>query len=237
MIEVSFLGIGACRMKCGGTTLYIDAFNEICEPPTPSRGDVLLFTHDDGDHFCVESLRKRNLEGVAIIGPYAVAYRCLESGAAAPGLVRAAYPNDRGEPIDMSLGEIGLRIYNTEHFVEWSAAHVSYRIAFMGKRLYVTGDSAVGERRLDDLRDLDCLVASPMQVDVMKGRVSKEYEKYFALCDLIRTKEMTGAKLVLANHLIGCGWAVDPLELRGLIEAGGIRGIAAPIDEEEVFAI
>ena len=53
-VSVNLLGIGAVKISDGEKIIYIDAFSEFVKSKPVERADLILLTHDDGDHFGVK---------------------------------------------------------------------------------------------------------------------------------------------------------------------------------------
>ncbi len=136
-LEIAFVGHGTLMFKFGGMVVHVDPVSREADYAEMPKGDVILVTHDHGDHFdanAVELVRKR---GTAIVVP--------------PKCAAAV----TGETV-MSNGDVrevgGLRVeavpaYNIVHkrgsgepFHPRGDGN-GYVITFGDKRVYVAGDT------------------------------------------------------------------------------------------------
>jgi hypothetical protein len=235
--SITLLGIGAVKIVLKRFSLYLDAFNTYIKPPVLERGDLVLFTHDDPDHFDVESLLESLLPDTVIIGPPSIAKPLWETGRVSPGQVRIVYPKEYDKPDILDLGDVTIRVFNTDHFLGWHNVHVSFLLESGGKRIYVTGDSAVRAENNDELARLDCLVASLLNEDTVKGRIDRKWAASFNLCEIISLQNRLNPRLLVVNHLIGCEWAADPGELGSLLVDKGLVNVIVPVHCETPYKL
>jgi len=133
-VDVMNLGIGALEIDAGDRRILIDTFNTIMKPIAVLPGDVLLFTHDDGDHFSPEKLPVVKGMDITIIGPPSILKPILIQGKADLEQIEVLYTNQYQEPSRISLDTINITCYHTNHFNHWDPIHNSYLIEVMGKR-------------------------------------------------------------------------------------------------------
>ena len=228
-VSIRFLGIGAVCLESKDMRLYIDAFNDRNAAPEISKSDILLFTHDDGDHFLAEMV-ERHYQGNLIIGPPSIAYPLLTGGIVTPDKLVILYPQEKNKPQCYTVGEVCIQAFNTTHSINWEPVHISFLIEICGKRIYVTGDSGLDHSFADIYSDLDCLVYSLILEDVVKDRMPKVEGVVFHLSELLDIKRRYHPRLILCNHLLHCDWTVDAKAINDGTRHHQIEGIFAPDD-------
>lgn len=235
-IKINLLGIGAVRIELEEFAIYIDAFNDRNAAPVVTNKDLLLFTHDDRDHFFDEALLKTYNDNV-IVGPPSIVLPVWKSERIQRDHLKIFYPNEYGKPDKFCYNDVTISIFNTAHFLNWHNSHVSYLIEAGKKRIYVTGDSSIQDEDQERLRGVDCILYSLLDYEVVKELKSKKHGKYAHLTELLKVQKELSPALILGNHLINCSWAVDPGELRDFIKREDIDGIVIPVAAEEEFVI
>ncbi len=138
---VKLLGIGALSIQFDGITYYIDSFNDYNEPPKLNQNDVVLFTHDDKDHFLPNKLSSKLNQSNVIIGPPSIGLPLLVETSATQEQIKLPYPVDGDSPITLKIGSATIKVFRTEHFLDWHAIHISFLIEVGSLKLYITGDS------------------------------------------------------------------------------------------------
>lgn len=156
-IHVGMLGVGAFYLQIGNRRILVDAFNENIPSPEIQSDDLIVFTHDDNDHFCAKRVVE-NYKNNVIIGPLSIAYPLLSSALIDLEKLIIMYPSEVDKPCRYDKEEIGISMYQTKHFGDWNPIHVSYLINAGGKRIYVTGDSTPSMNTPHLYRDLDCII-------------------------------------------------------------------------------
>lgn len=188
-----------------------------------------MFTHDDGDHFSAKSVNE-NYIGNTIFCPPSIAYKLLAGGIVYPEKLVVFSPPERDKPQEYSVNDTVIKAYNTEHFVNWHPAHLSYLIEFRGKRIYITGDSHPDNSLPDIYNNFDCLVYSLVMEDVVKDRISKEEGAVFHLAELLDIRNRYKPGVIICNHLIDCSWTVNPHHMNDCLKFHNIEGIIVPTD-------
>ena len=239
--RLRLLGIGSVEITAGERRVLIDAFNDKIAPPDIRDGDVLLFTHADGDHFDPDALSSAfgtapERGRVPVVGPPGIAAPLLTRGIVDPEDLAIVYPTEYEVPVRIEPAEgVAVTVYNTDHFIGWRALHVSFLMEIGGKRIYVTGDAAIRGENLGDLKDLDCLVLSLLHEDSVKGHSEARFARYYNFCDLLDARRRLAPKLLVANHLLHCPWAANAAGLAALAAAEGVDGVRIPLSDREIL--
>lgn len=236
-MKVRFLGIGAVKIEFNGFSLYIDACNEYCEIPELVEGDILLFTHDDGDHFSAEIVSQCALKTTRIIGPPSIIHPLWKQESISHEQLTVLYPKDYHMPELFSVDALTIKSFNTDHFMGWHNIHISFLFEYEGKRIYFSGDSYYRKENLDQIHGVDVYIHSLLKEDVVKGRMDKAYAKHYHVCEIIDLVREVEPVLLMINHLVGCDWAVDPTQLRSYLRENGIDKAIVPVSSSEIFDI
>jgi L-ascorbate metabolism protein UlaG (beta-lactamase superfamily) len=226
-VKINLLGISAVKISNSQKTIYIDAFAE--HVPPLEQADLILVTHDDGDHFLPDkTAQAARKTGAMVVGPPSIAYPLLADERFPPEQLEIIYPIHLTKPITQEIRGVKLKVYQTTHFNDWEPVHVSYLIELAGKKIYVAGDSFIMDEDDADLMNLDAvtynLVTSVMDpaagVDLAEEVLERFKPRHF-----------------IANHLIACDWTVTPTDFREEIEKRGLEGIVVPETPQQAFEI
>lgn len=230
MVKINLLGLGSAKMMTDHKTIYIDAFveHESVKPFQVGQADLLLFTHDDHDHFCPKKTAQAAREtGAVVVGPPSIAYPLLVDEKLPPDQLQVFYPVHFKQPIKQDVWGISLKIYQTQHFFDWHPVHVSYLIEVDGKKLYHTGDSAMIDAEDQDLQRLDVLMYNlvkpekdPAQVDVLEEAYNTFQPRH-----------------LIPTHLLGCDWTFSIPDLKKEVERRGLDRVVIIEDEQQVLEI
>jgi L-ascorbate metabolism protein UlaG (beta-lactamase superfamily) len=235
--HIQLLGIGAIKITNNQQAIYIDAFNCFNEAPRINENDIILFTHNDSDHFLCEKMKGKILNNSVIIGPPSIAYPIFESNLMNAKNVKIYYPTNYSEPQQYKDNGLTINIYNTEHFIGWHNVHVSYLIEIGNNRIYITGDSKIRSENEKELENIDCIIYSLLNEYIEKSKIERKYGKYFHIWELLELKARLKPKKIIGNHMINCDWSINPDDLRRLIVSDNIEDIIIPVSNEEVIII
>jgi L-ascorbate metabolism protein UlaG (beta-lactamase superfamily) len=232
-VTINLLGAGAVKISSGVKVIYVDAFSDWLKLSGVERADLILITHDDGDHFGAKETAQGALDtGAMVVGPPGIAYPLLADEGFPKERLRIIYPIHLKQPMIEEVAGVQLKVYQTTHFVDWHPPHVSYLIEFAGKRLYVTGDSYVIDDEDADLQNLDAIVYSLVPKDLAApGMIDAQVA---ALEDV---QKRFSPRYVLPSHLVDCEWTVCPADLKRAIEARGLKDIVVLKDSRETFEV
>ncbi len=237
MIQIQLLGIGAVKIVSNERTIYIDAFNSFNEVPPVKENDLLLFTHNDSDHFLCDKLKGNISNNNIVIGPPSITYPIFESKFINPNNLIIYYPVNYYEPQQYEDKETIIKVFNTDHFIGWHNVHISFLIEIENKKIYITGDSYIRKENEQALQNIDCIIASLMNESIASGKIDKQYGKYYHVWELIELKEKLKPNTIIGNHMINCGWTINPADLREIIERERILDVIIPVSSEEVVII
>lgn len=230
-IKIKMLGIGACSLELENRRLFVDACNEFVTIEDARPDDILLFTHDDGDHFMVEKVLA-HAPNNRIVGPPSIAYPLLSSGKIDPGQLTILYPPEKDKPLKCSVDGITLSVVQTEHFIDWNPVHISFLVAMGGKRIFVTGDSYVDSTRPHLYENLDCLIYSLIKKEVVKGQMGHKAGVIYHLHELQEIKDRFHPKMIICNHVLNCGWSVDSKAMEECLRINHVEDVFVPGDTE-----
>jgi hypothetical protein len=230
-IKIKMLGIGACYVKVGNRRIFIDAFNEYNTVTDLKADDIILFTHDDKDHFVSEEVVKQ-YRGNLIIGPPSIAYPLLCAGNIDSKQLKVAYPAQIGNPILFNLDDITISMIQSQHFMDWNPIHVSYLIEVDQKRIYITGDTHINHMNPKVYDKLDCLIYSLIKEEVVKSQMSSEVGVIYHMNEINDIQYRYQPKLILCNHVLNCDWAVKIEDMEDCLKRNKVQGVLVPHTEE-----
>jgi L-ascorbate metabolism protein UlaG (beta-lactamase superfamily) len=232
-VRVRLLGIGAVELTDGEKTVYVDAFSTYVNPAHLDKADLILVTHDDGDHFGAhETAQAAEKTGAIVVGPPGIAYPLLVDARFPATQLRIIYPVNLKKVHTETINGIKLKVYHTRHFNDWEPPHVSFLIELGGKRLYVTGDSSVMDTEDPDLKGLDGLLYSLVPVDLKAPTVLDEH-----LAELEQVRKQFSPRRIIPNHLIRCDWSVKPADLKQAAAGRGLTDIVTLEDSAQILEI
>jgi L-ascorbate metabolism protein UlaG (beta-lactamase superfamily) len=136
--DIHWLGHDSFRIEGDGQVIYIDPYQlESAEP----KADLILITHDHGDHCSPDDVARIRAEGTAVVTIAAAA-------ALLPGPARVVEPGDT-----LTVGGVEIETvpaYNVDKFRSpgnpfhpKEAGHVGFIVTVEGRRIYHTGDTDV----------------------------------------------------------------------------------------------
>ncbi len=235
--SIKLLGIGSVSIKIDGIAYFIDSFNKFNIAPDLAKNDVVMFTHDDEDHFIAQPLIPKLSSTNIIIGPPNIAYPLLTSKKVDENQLRMCYPVDADVPIAIKINDLDITVFRTEHFLDWHAAHVSYLISNPHFKIYITGDSSLSAKYSGYVSNIDCMIVNLLKMEIVKGKMTRDKGKYFHVSELLQIQHDFRPRLLIGNHLINCNWAVDPEDLSAMIKANKLSGIVVPksVNEEIIL--
>lgn len=236
-VTIQLPGIGAASISIGERNIFVDAFNEHNSLPELKENDIILFTHDDGDHFSPTSLFSAVLPDNIIIGPPSIAYPLLSSGKVKSKQLQILYPPQVQEPGIENIDGVSISVFNTEHFYNWRPVHISFLIEYGDKKIYITGDSFLSPHHKKFLTGIDCIICNLLRGEVAEERMSKMEGTYHHISELLKIQYEYKPGLIICNHLLNCDWTVEPEDLNALIKKAGIKNIVVPLSEDEIVKI
>lgn len=233
---VKLLGIGGAEIRFTGLSVFIDAFNDYNVSPVLDSNDIVLFTHGDGDHFNASKTLKVSGEN-QIIGPPCIAYPLLANTGLDAGLLKIVYPPNLQSPVELEIGELKLKIYQTKHFIGWEPDHISFLLKYSDKKIYFTGDSHSFYFEDSELYELDSLIYSLVNQDVVAGKMNGKDGARLHVQELSEIQNKLKPKRIIGNHLIDCGWTVSTTGMKNEIAVKGLKNITIPESSEDEIPI
>jgi L-ascorbate metabolism protein UlaG (beta-lactamase superfamily) len=248
-IGIHWFGQNSFALKdAGGTIVQIDPFFPHdrpaeryihTEPPLDEadlRTDVVLMTHDHGDHTCIESLQRIHAAYPAarFVGPVESVRRMAESGLPEANLATIA----AGDA--MALGTV------TVH-ATWSkpplgapaegirppdVQHLGYVIAIGGVRVYVTGDLINTFAAHDELMSPVAALAPDIGLLTMHP-TEGEFPFFEGAVEMAVKLGLKAA--VPAHYACFAKRTYDPQAWAALLPAGGPRPVIIPYNGAVVY--
>lgn len=230
-------GAGALLIETGDGRILVDAFNTIVEPVEIFPGDIILFTHDDGDHFSPESLPEILGREITVVGPPSIVKPILMLNKAGIEQVQALYSNPYSEPASIELDSVRITCYHTRHFNHWEPIHNSYLLEASGKRIYITGDSWMTGEQAGIIGETDAVICNLVDEGYLKGTEEAGAALQHNLSYLLKVRSEGRTKKVIGIHLLDFDGAVDAEEMNKLTEGCGLSGIIIPTGSHQVIRI
>jgi L-ascorbate metabolism protein UlaG (beta-lactamase superfamily) len=150
-IEISFLGHGSLMFRFGGKVVYADPVSQFADFAQMPRADMILVTHEHGDHLDSVAIEKCRTEKTAIF--------CTE---ACKSRLRGATVMKNGDALESGKIKVeAVPAYNLVHMrspgAPFHAKGVGngYVLTLGGKRIYVAGDTE-NIPEMSNLGVIDC---------------------------------------------------------------------------------
>lgn len=236
-VSVRNPGVGALEIMIRKARILVDAFNSVNVPEEVREGDIILFTHDDADHFDPSKLPDLTGRSVTIIGPPSIVKPLMEAGKAGIGQIRAAYSQNNADPVSVNIGEICIKIISTSHFMGWKPVHNSYMISDGQSCIYITGDSFLTKKIKEVASDMDIVICNLVDEGYITKRDDPRYAIHHHLSYLLNIMSIFKPERVIGVHLIDFEGTVDPTEMKKLINDYGFGEISIPVDRSEILEI
>lgn len=235
MAELSITNLGVSAIQITGTPrrILIDAFNNVTKIVEVKIGDILLFTHDDHDHFYPENIPDIRGKKIIVIGPPSIVKPILIHNKASLDQIETLYTGNNAEPESMSVDQISVTCYRTAHFNGWDPIHNSYVIEFEGKRIYVTGDSVLTKDLAERVGKTDAVICNIVEGGLLKGEIQPDVAVHHCLSDLLRVQAIGQTRKIIGVHLLDCPWTVDAGKLSKMISDYGFTNITIPVSTEQ----
>ncbi len=232
-LTVTNLGVSALTIQGGNRRIMVDAFNSVNQPTEVLPGDLILFTHDDDDHFRAEKLPELKGIEVTIVGPPSIVKPILMLGKADIAQLECLSTGDNSVPTSISFGDIHIKCYHTTHFNGWDPIHNSYLLEISGKRLYITGDSLFTKELAETIGNTDAVICNLVEEGFLKGYTEGNIAIHHLLSYLLKLKAEGKTEQIIGVHLVNCPWTPDAEELNKLIKEYDFQGIVLPTSIEQ----
>jgi|LSQX01.1.fsa_nt_gb L-ascorbate metabolism protein UlaG (beta-lactamase superfamily) len=236
-VTVMNLGIGALMIEAVDRRILIDAFNTIIKPEAILPGDVLIFTHDDGDHFSTDSLPVVKGMNITIIGPPSIVKPILLQKKADLEQIEVLYTNKYDKPSSISLDDINIICYHTKHFNHWDPIHNSYLIELLGKRLYITGDSVMTKEQAEIIGETDVVICNLVDEAYLKAKEEANVAIHHNLSYLLKVRSEGKTKKVIGAHLLDFNWTVEADDMKKLVEEYRFNDVIIPVSTKQKIII
>lgn len=236
-VTVRNLGVGSLIIGAGEKRILVDAYNTLTEPVRVIPGDIILFTHDDGDHFCAEQLPVITGMDVTILGPPSIVKPILMEKKADIQQIQVMYTNRYDKPACMMVNQVEITCFHTSHFNHWDPIHNSYLLEVEGKRIVVTGDSLMTTELSELIGETDVIICN--LVDEVYLKTGKDEKAALQRCLQYISKVGTegNTRKVIGIHLLGISWTVDEKELCSMAVKAGYDNVIVPTDSMQVVDI
>lgn len=229
-VKITQLGYASCKIEFDSTTIYVDLASEVIDTSNLQAytdADIILITHDDWDHFApkwITEISKRS--NSLIIGPPSITYPLLAENNLKTGQLEVFYPTTTDEYQETAVNDINIRIYQTNHFNEWSPIHVSFLVEYQETKIFISGDSYsyLEDKLIND--KIDILLAN-----MVEG--NENVNNYISLYKQIDNH--ISYKYLLPCHLINCDFTISPLLFKKEISNIGVDNVVVLQDENDVF--
>jgi L-ascorbate metabolism protein UlaG (beta-lactamase superfamily) len=198
MAHLHWLGHASFRFD-GPPTIYIDLTTATSNYPP---ADVILISHDHGDHYAPTALKRVSGPGTIIITTPDIAQE-LEETDVVYGEVRALQPGEQTAAGEVQIETVpAYNIGKAYHPKE--AGYLGFIITFEGERLYFAGDTD----HIPEMADIECdVVLLPIG-----GTYTMDIE------EAAQAAAEIGAKVTVPMH----ERSADPEEFRDLCECGAV---------------
>ncbi|NLO09080.1 MAG: hypothetical protein GX129_04330 [Clostridiales bacterium] len=230
-------GVGALLIEAGVRRILVDAFNTLINPIDILPGDIILFTHDDGDHFSPDKIPFIKGQNITILGPPSIVKPILVQEKVDLNQIEVLYSNSYAEPSNITFDSIKVTCYHTYHFNHWDPIHNSYLLEIFDKRLYITGDSLLTKEIAEIIGEMDAIVCNLVEQGYLKGLEESEVAIHHTLSYLLKVRTEGRAKKVIGIHLQSFPWSVDEHSMRELVKLNDFRNIIIPISPDEEITI
>ncbi len=236
-VIIQNIGVGALVIEALDRRILIDAFNNMISPVEVISGDIIVVTHDDGDHFSADKLPEVKGKNITIVGPPSIVVPILKQEKAELEQIEVLYTNQYDKPASLSLDSINIVCYHTNHFNHWDPIHNSYLIEMLGKRFYVTGDSELTMEQAKVIGETDAVICNLVDEGYLKGREEANVAIHHTLSALLKVKSLGITKKVIGVHLLEFPWSVDANEMKKLVEDYGFSNIIIPVSSKQKIMI
>jgi len=138
-LEITFIGHGTLMLKYGTKVIHVDPWTRLADYTSLPKADLILVTHEHGDHLDQKALEILSVEGTALVLTASCAQITKSGIVMANGDIRTV----KGFKIE------AVPAYNIVHMrgngVPYHPKGVGngYVIAIGGRRIYIAGDTEI----------------------------------------------------------------------------------------------
>ncbi|MFO8006506.1 MAG: MBL fold metallo-hydrolase [Candidatus Brocadiia bacterium] len=201
-LEITFVGHGTLMFQFDGKTIHVDPVSREADYSRMPDADVILVTHEHGDHLDPEAIAHVRTDGTQVVGPPKCAGQIDGALAMKAGDERVV----QGLPVE------AVPAYNIRHKRDSGAPFhprgdgVGYVVGFGDVRVYVAGDTE-NIPEMAELEDID-IAFLPMNLP------------YTMTPEMGRDAALMFRPRILYPYHYG---QTDPAELAELLEGEGIE--------------
>lgn len=235
--KVRNLGVGAVEITIGTNRILVDAFNTINCLTEVRCGDILLFTHDDGDHFDPEQLPDIKGLEIIIIGPPSIVKPILEQDKAMIEQIITMYSQNSSKPDAFHIHDIEITSFSTSHFMNWKPIHNSYLIKHKCGKLYLTGDSYLTYQMKEQVGPIDYVVCNLVDEGFITGAEDPRFAIHHHLSYLLNMISAYQPLKIIGIHLLEFPGTVDAMTMKKLVTDYGFDMILIPQDSCETIEL
>ncbi len=236
-IKIRALGVGAVEIKTCRNRIFVDAQNSFNETEILDEGDILIFTHDDADHFDASKLQNIKDLNIKIIGPPSIVKPIIKEDKARIDQIVAIYSQNNNNPASIEFDEIIITSLTTPHFNHWNAIHNSYLIQIKNRRVFVTGDSLLTKEVSELIGNIDVAICNLVDEGYLTGKGEPRHAFHHLLSYLLSIMSDCKPGRIIGTHLINFDGTVDAKTLKKLIEDYQFSNIIIPIATDEIICI
>lgn len=236
-ISVVNFGVAALMIRLDAMRIFVDAFNTMTEPPDLSAGDIVLVTHDDGDHFDADKMPCIKGKEITVIGPPSVVKPLLESDKAYLNQIQIIYSPNNHEPNFIDTAGVRIAAYRTPHFLDWKPIHNSYLIQHKQQSIYITGDSYLTAQMKGDIGGVDIVICNLVEEGYITGRDDKRFAVHRLMSYLTDVMAAYSPQRIVGVHLIDFDGTINPLEMKKLAADYHFDEIIIPIGKDEITTL
>lgn len=150
-LEITFIGHGTLMFRFGGKVIHVDPVERFADYSKMPQGDIILVTHEHGDHFDPGTIERIAQEETDVLLPKS----CLSQ-------FEKGTPINNGETMMIQgISITAVPAYNIVHMrSEGKPFHPKgrgngYVVTFGDKKVYVAGDTE-NVPEMEDLEDIEC---------------------------------------------------------------------------------
>lgn len=236
-LKIRALGVGASEIQTDRIRLLVDAFHSLLPATEVRDGDIIIFTHDDADHFMPDKVPDLKGADVVFVGPPTIVKPLLELGKANLDQIKVLYTQDNGRPSYYTTKNVKISCFNTPHFNQWDPVHNSYLLEFSGKKVYITGDSLITKELASTIGDVDALICNLVDEGFLTGSEDPRFAIHHNLSYLLKILTILKPEKLIGVHLLDFDGTVDAGDMRKLVEDYSFDRIIIPCNSEEVILI
>lgn len=235
--KVRNLGVGAVEITIGINRIFVDACNTINPLFKVRCGDILLFTHDDGDHFDPEHIPDIKGLDIIIIGPPSIVKPIIERDKAVIDQIITMYSQNNSEPAVYVIHDIVITCFSTPHFMKWKPIHNSYLIKHKCGNLYLTGDSYLTNQMKEQIGPIDFVVCNLVDEGFITGVEDPRFAIHHHLSYLLNMMSAYQPQKIIGIHLLEFPGTVDSWVMKKLVTDYGFDAITIPQDVYETIEL